>query len=161
MQSCPEPPFGNLKAELRARLRRVRSNLAVRARRTYSVHIVPRNKLPKPRLSGQALGFDAIWHKVDVSHHLNAGGAASGNILEDIVRKFSASCHFVVVFGLYDPPDDLLKWLCEFTDLHPWRTIWLIDADITFKLPENLDRCNTSHAAGLLPMQKSPLAAAL
>lgn len=60
----------------------------------------------------------------------------------DIISHFSSYCCFTYVQGLPKMDDILLKWLAEYTRLHPWRFIFLEGVDTSFNFPENRDRCN-------------------
>lgn len=60
----------------------------------------------------------------------------------DIISHFSSYCCFTYVKGLKKLDDILLKWLAEYTRLHPWRFVYLEGVDTSFNFPENRDRCN-------------------
>jgi len=60
----------------------------------------------------------------------------------DIISHFSSYCCFIYVQALPKIDDILLKWLAEYTRLHPWRFIILEGVDTSFNFPENRDRCN-------------------
>eukprot|EP00439_Symbiodinium_sp_Y106_P050425 s358_g6.t1 len=60
----------------------------------------------------------------------------------DIIAQFSDYCCFTYVKGLSKVDDILLKWLAEYTRLHPWRFVYLEGVDTSFNFPENRDRCS-------------------
>ncbi|CAK0847884.1 unnamed protein product [Prorocentrum cordatum] len=68
-------------------------------------------------------------------------GAHGGGYL-GIIAQFSNYCCFAYVKGLRKIDDILLKWLAEYTRLHPWRFVFLEGVDTSFNFPENRDRCN-------------------
>eukprot|EP00397_Hematodinium_sp_SG-2012_P000052 GEMP01000052.1.p1 GENE.GEMP01000052.1~~GEMP01000052.1.p1 ORF type:complete len:3639 (-),score=971.80 GEMP01000052.1:1016-11932(-) len=103
----------------------------------YGVYIVKGGTLAE--LQKQQLHVD---HK-DYSHQVAQNSLTPPAMYLDIIASFDAPyCCYVYVQGLSRTCDRLLKWLCEYTRVHPWRFIFLEDVDAAWNFTENRDRCN-------------------
>lgn len=57
-----------------------------------------------------------------------------------ITKNFALLTTHVVVEGMQTISDQLLKWCCEFTKIHPWRFVVFVQCEVRRNLPENRDR---------------------
>merc|ERR1711871_1634710 len=132
---CESCPFSDIKQFIEGMtasydIKDKQRKFAKRKRGRYSVHFVPRSECDSRR---GVPPIDARVEKVDVKQHYQAGTLTAQGIFKLVVAGFSPTCHFVAVFGLDSLSDDLLKWFAEDTHNSPWRTIFLIDCDASFK----------------------------
>jgi len=102
----------------------------------YGLYVVKRGTLQKMRELGLHVAVRDFEREVWQRSMNNSA------MYLDIISHFSSYCCFTYVQGLPKVDDILLKWLAEYTRLHPWRFIFLENVDTSFNFPENRDRCN-------------------
>ena len=78
--------------------------------------------------------------RLDLRAHYEAGNIVDSIIYESINAAFMRGALVVYLTGLEMISDTLVKLLSEMTKLHPWRVVYIEDCDLTWNLPENLER---------------------
>ncbi|CAJ1367371.1 unnamed protein product [Effrenium voratum] len=102
----------------------------------YGIYIVKPGTLQRM----QELGLRVVVR--DFEREVWQRSMDNSSMYLDIISQFSSYCCFTYVKGLSKLDDILLKWLAEYTRLHPWRFVYIEGVDTTFNFPENRDRCN-------------------
>jgi hypothetical protein len=116
----------------------VPSNLKrIQGRDTYQVFAVL--SIPSPYQPLVDWLGDRVQH-LDLRAHYEAGNIVDAIIYESINAFFTRGALVVYLRGLEMISDALLKLLSEMTKLHPWRVVYIEDCDLTWNLPENLER---------------------
>jgi len=101
----------------------------------YGIHIVQGGTLArleeaKVNVEVCELGYDALTQAKD-----------NASMYLSIISRFSKYTWIVYVTGLDSIDDALLKWLAEYTKLHPWRFVYLENTQTSWNFSENRDRC--------------------
>eukprot|EP00960_Hanusia_phi_P055293 762931-Hanusia_phi.AAC.1 len=113
----------------------------------YGVHIVKRGTRKELEKHGAVmevcdLGYDALTRSKD-----------NASMYLTIIGHFSAYTWLVYVTGLDNIDDALLKWLAEYTRIHPWRFVYLENTQTSWNFSENRDRCVYEFAP--VPIERS------
>jgi hypothetical protein len=111
-----------------------------KGRDTYGVHIVTPSALQTLR----ALGVRPTM--CDLGHDALIQARDNASMYLRVIGCFSGPVWAVYVTGLSTVPDQLLKWIAEFTKAHPWRFVFLEGCDTSWNFSENRDRCVLSAA---------------